>query len=443
ASVVLRHKNYPAFLGATGEENTLKAFVEPISLEKNTYLLLKVVTELHEEFGSNPEKAGDENAEIHNPSENGRMNLGVYKKFLKNNFRRVLPQSFKDAIARMTAAELAALVLAMEAGKSLAFKQEKAGFVKNSVFPHLSSRAVLHSAPGFSDCFDSPARERLRRAITYASRYNNFGLVRLPVDLELATRACRQWTELMLASPNELQVVSDEVELFGIISLANLNFARIFIQEIASLRHFENAEAYTSGTNLLLFPMKKLIEVLYQAIDISTLRRLDELVYLVSQKQMLQEMSIGSKRDEELPSSPFRILRPIPFSDIKQLAELHDISVDVLKDWSSLRVILNSFSWLARRVGNSSVPDSSLVLALMRCQGISPSSEGSIISKKGMVPLRGSRLRQHFGPSWQKHFIYVDAVTMAESNEDLGRLMGLGARAFLDEEDDLGDLEKD
>ena len=131
-------------------------------------------------------------------------------------------------------------------------------------------------------------------------------------------------------------------------------------------------------------------------------------------------------------------MKPLTFPEMKRLSDLHGVSLELLKAWSPLRAVLSNFAWLARRVGNSSVPDSALVFVVLKAMEGAAQS-GDVVGKCAMVPLRGSRLRERFGPSWQSHFVLVDAVAMAENREEFEHLISLGPQAFLDEDDNMGD----
>lgn len=436
ASIVVAQGKSPAFVASPGEEKVLEQFVEPAELEQNACSLLESVFSLHAEF-----RAGAQAPAVSNiPANRGNgvppMKIGQYRNFLIENLRRVLRPAMKEAISLMSPAELAALVLSVEAGKVLVHKVENGAWVKASGFPHLSARAVLLSCPSFNEDFSGLRRAQLRRALIYASRYSPFGHVRFPVDLDETTRACRQWTELMLASPHELQIAADEVELFGIVSEGNRRFSDVLFSEVASLGHYSGGDVFTSGTNLILMPLAKVLDLLHRSVDESSLKRLEELVFLVSQKQILQEMSSERRADDEPASVPFRILKPLTFPEMKQLSSLHGLPLEMIKEWSSLRIILSSFAWLARRIGNSSVPENALVFVVLRTQD----GEGeNVTGRPAIVALRGSRLRERFGQSWQSHFRFVDAVAMAETKEDYEKLLEMKERAFLDEEEDAAE----
>ena len=286
ASVIVAHADQPAFIAGPGEERALAQFVVPLSLEENACILLETLLGLHAEFrGQSGDRVG---GSALSEKHAGPMEADAYASFLGNNFRRVMQPAMREAAAWLAPAELATLILAMEAGKVLARKMENGAWVKSSSFPHLSARAVLHAAPVFGEEYHGTRRSQIRRAIIYASRYNIFGMVRFPLDLDDTTRGCRQWTELMLACPHELQVCADEVELFGIMSETNRLFAEVLFEEVASLRHFSAGEVFTSGTNLLLVPLDNLCSLLRRAIQGPALKRLEELTFRVSQKQVLK-----------------------------------------------------------------------------------------------------------------------------------------------------------
>jgi len=98
---------------------------------------------------------------------------------------------------------------------------------------------------------------------------------------------------------------------------------------------------------------------------------------------------------------------------------VHTLKPDDIKAWSSLRVVLNYYSWLGRRVGDNKVPDSSIIFLAVRRQTF----EGEEIRTStechaGMVALRATRLADRWGTMWARKFDTVFSVTAVDNMEE-------------------------
>ena len=89
-----------------------------------------------------------------------------------------------------------------------------------------------------------------------------------------------------------------------------------------------------------------------------------------------------------------------------------------------MRVVLSSYGWLARRVGDYSVPDTSLIFSVF--SGAQPATDRNaigLIGKSAMIPLRGSRFKEGWGTAWGATFNPVNSVVMAETRSDFESLL--------------------
>jgi hypothetical protein len=103
---------------------------------------------------------------------------------------------------------------------------------------------------------------------------------------------------------------------------------------------------------------------------------------------------------------------------------LHSLNPVDIKEWSSLRNILASFGWLARRVGDYTVPESSIIFSVFKTPANYPGANAlNLIGKNGLVPLRGSKFREVLGSEWDRRFQNFQRATMAESREDFERVL--------------------
>src|SRR5690606_36740370 len=112
---------------------------------------------------------------------------------------------------------VAVLLLSFEAGKVMVHSFEGGRWLKKSNYPQLAARSVLHSVESLASEYDYTQRTLIRQAIIYSSRSGDFGPVKLPVNLNIESRALRQWGEILLSTPYELGSTADEVELYGLI----------------------------------------------------------------------------------------------------------------------------------------------------------------------------------------------------------------------------------
>jgi hypothetical protein len=63
-----------------------------------------------------------------------------------------------------------------------------------------------------------------------------------------------------------------------------------------------------------------------------------------------------------------------------------------LSDWLALKVVLSSYGWLASRVGDYSVPETSTIFAVFKPENqLEGVNSLGLLGKSGMVPVRGSR----------------------------------------------------
>jgi hypothetical protein len=118
------------------------------------------------------------------------------------------------------------------------------------------------------------------------------------------------------------------------------------------------------------------------------------------------------------------VFTPFSHQESKQLAELHGLSTSDIKSWSSIRIMLNSYGWLGRRVGEHTVPESSIVFAaFLMAERSSETNDLGLIGRSGMVPIRGTRLEEKWGDFWQSRFVMAQNASMAETKDNYERLM--------------------
>lgn len=424
AAYILSYKNYPAYVAAQEEEQLLAKFFETGAvLEKCAAMSLKKCLALHAAYRGEGSLDGEPDGQRTAP-----INLEGYSELLESALHRVLTLSLRDSLAELKPSMVASMVLAVEAGKILTFAHEGGKWLRKSSFPQLNARAVIHSIAAYGDEYDVDDRTTLRRGIIYADRNSGFGPVRFPVDLSEASRSLRQWGELLMAPPHRLQATADEVELYGIVCESQARWRDLFLTRAMALDAETVDDAFASRSNMLFLPIKKVLASMREVVDPAARKRLEELVAAVSQRQKLDAMSrefaLGGSDPNDAPKNYERILPPLSFTEQKSLASIHGLTMDEIRDWSAFRVILESFSWLGRRVGDYTVPANSVIFCVFKvAEGVRGRNEHGLAGMPGMVALRGSRLEERWGKFWSSRFTQADDAKMAETREDFDRLM--------------------
>lgn len=435
AAIIVEHYQWPAYIAEREEQALMSQMFEEVGLAENTLHLLKAAMDLHAWYANSEEALaqdmpGDMVLPISGQNSSGpirKVKVAEYSHLMRSLFHRVLTLNLRAQITRISKEELATLVMAYEAGKVLTHSYEGGRWLLRSNFPQLNARAVLHSIPHFSEEYTLGQREDLRKALIYGSRRSVFAPVRFALDLSESGRAMRQWVELLMSCPHQVQSVADEVELVGLMAESHAAWLAAFFDGAMLMNPEVVDGVYASSTGLLFMPVTKLVKIMRRVLNPDVIRRIETLTNLVNQKQRMQNLSgevvdEAGERVNNLMQDKF--LAPLSFKEIKDLAALHSIAAEDLRDWSSFRVILNSYSWLARRVGDCTVPESSIVFAVLSTEDDLPeANELGLIGKSAMVPLRASRLVARWGKSWASRFVQVGLSNMAEDKERFDRLM--------------------
>lgn len=437
-SILVKYKNYQPYVTAADEEELLKNTYSGTSLEENAAHLLAAALSLHALYA-----AGDIKSAGLQPLAAGAgghpYSSESYALLVRTAMHRVLTPELRSLIAALNPDEVATTVLGFECGKVLAHSFEGGKWIRRSNFPQLSARAILHSVVEYPQDYAYEARNRIRRALIYGSRRSSFAPVRMPLDLTEDTWALRQWVELLMACPHELEAVADEVEMAGLVRTAHQRWIQEFLDGAVAFTPDIAQSSYSTPSNLLFVPLERVITLLRKTLDTTSIRRLEYLVSVVSSRQRLHllEAQNSDQGDAEGPSLE-RILPLLSDEEINHLAPMHGVSPDVVRDWSALRIVLTSYGWLARRVGDYSVADSSVIFAVFRADPAYSNSYKDVnalglLGRPGMVPFRGSKLEERWGRNWAHRFLYVGGVTMAESTEDYEKLLaGIKERDELD-----------
>ncbi|MEZ4753079.1 MAG: hypothetical protein R3A13_02075 [Bdellovibrionota bacterium] len=422
ASIILAHNNWPAFVETKENAGKLEKIYKDQGLIHHAGLILDQALMLvkkykdQDEFNLDVSDDPSPSSTAYTP-EDYAQNLGQM-------MHRVLTPSLQKSLGTLKSEAVASCILAFEAGKSLAYHYAGGQWRIKSNFPQLSARAVIHSLPSYGTDYNLLEKATIRRALVYAARRSHFGPVRFPVDLSEESRALRQWVELCMATPVDLAETSDDVELFGLVCQGYQRWCDEFYKDIASN---DSQEIFATKTNLLFVPVSRLVRQAAKALNIRTIGRIDSLVQKLSIRQRAYEKKLANSSEEDgFEAIPIydKILPPLTKEQITSLAKMHGASPKDLRIWSSVRMILSAHGWLSRRVGDYSVPEDSVIFAVLRTGREAPgANEHGLIGKPAMVPLRGYKLEYELGRAWQKRFPLSFTATMAESKDVFDKLM--------------------
>lgn len=432
AGIVLKRGGDPAYVADLDEEESLRRMFAGSTLAEQALLNLGAALDLHRFYRDCADRAEEEPIDATPP---GLVVIGSevvdgagYAVLLKTALHRVLTPRMRLDLARLSPFDIAVIVLGLESSKVMVHAKEGGRWIRRSRFPQLSARAFVHSIPAFGQEFDFAARQHIRRAFVYGSRKSDFAPVRFPLDFAPESRAARQWVEILMAVPHQLAGVADEVELLALLTEGYQQWNGLFFEAESGFDPEQLSGSYATHGNMFLMPLAKVLQILRRAVDPEARARIEVLMASVSNKQRLVSMArdVGGADGGDGVSLPSyeRVMVPLAHAEMKMLAELHGCSLDDARDWSALRLVLNSFGWLARRVGDSTVPDSSIVLAVLNVGVGAPGANGlGLIGVPGLVPLRASHVEEAWGRGWRNRLPVAEQVRMAEDREDFEKLL--------------------
>jgi hypothetical protein len=183
--------------------------------------------------------------------------------------------------------------------------------------------------------------------------------------------------------------------------------------------------SYATPSNLLFLPLSRVLAILRKALDSAEIRRIEQLGAVVSSRQKVTQLARDAGDESALEHPAFeRVFPPLAEEEMATLARIHALNPNDVRDWSALRIVLSSYGWLARRVGDYTVPDSSLIFAVFQADAsLDGVNSLGFLGKLGMVPFRGSKLHERWGRNWANRFLFVNGATMAETTEDFEKLL--------------------
>lgn len=419
-AIILKYGQTAPFVARVEEEGVLAKAYNGAPLAEYVDEALRVVLELHAAYAG-----GDSSSPINSQALKAGMNEKEYAAVLRGGLNRVVLPEFRELIGQLPAREVATFVLALESGKVLAHSFEGGKWIRKSNFPQLSARAVLHSVLAYPEEYAFEARHRIRHALVYASRSSSFAAVRMPQGMEAGAWALRQWAEVLLACPHEICDVIDEVELVGLARAAHQIWEEEVLPRVSSIVPEMTTTCYVSMSNLFFVPVSTLVTLLRKTLDSAQLSRLTELSATVSAKQRAKYEAAHQGEDTGLAARTFdRVFAPLSDQEVAALAETHGIPADEVREWSTMRNILASHGWLARRVGDYTVPESSVIFSVFKAPAGYPAANPlGLFGKSALVPLRGGKFSELWGQMWDARFQAFSRATMSESREDFDKLM--------------------
>lgn len=447
AGIIVAHKEWPAYVVSIEEEELLNKTFSGANLLDVSSSILEAALDLQSSYHQALQEDRDLSDKLFadqfkGPS--GQLGMDEFSIRIKELLHRVLSVERRKVLAEIKPQALATLVLAYQAGKVMAYSYEGGIWVKSSNFSQLTARSVLHSVSAFAKDYDYDERQDLRRALIYGARSGAFGPVRFASDLSPQARALRQWVELLMAAPHEFDVAADEIELFGLVSEIQLEWKQTIFSFLMALGEKDRQHLYATQTNLLILPLALLVKSFREIVDSAVLERLVALIDAVSSKQQLNRLMNDNASDRSNSGIPAneRVFVPLEDRELEDLAKLHALKSSELKDWLIFRNILNSFGWLARRVGDYSVPESSVIFVIL--EGVEAGAEAErnelgLVGARGMVALRATRFEEQWGKRWYTRFTQASSANMAESENHYDRLMR-GITDDLDDEILLGNV---
>lgn len=448
AAIVEKHSELPGYVVRGDEEALLKSRFGFSSLRSVTAVLLGQSLAAYKElkFGSAEQPrldgAGPEQLGSSSPiavDESGRLTLEQFGGLYRHALLRVLTPALKEELVEYSASEIATLVLAHQAAKVLVYGREGSErWVLKSSFPELSARAVLHSIPAFAKEYGLESRTLIRRALVFATRKSVFAPVMAPRDFTDRERSLRQWSEITMAPPHEMLSRAEDVELVAYLHEAHQEWCNTICGGKIVLNSRYHQEVYSTQGNLLFVPLELIVELMREIVSPAVRIRLRELIGRVSQRQRLQLLSAEHRGDGELRTQAVmdheRIIAPFSAHEAESVAKAYGLNGDAVNEWSAYRVILDSHSWLGKRVGDYSIPPGATVFAVLDLYS-DDSGRSQRISRAGMVALRATRLEEQWGKNWRSRFTQARKVIVTENRETF-ELLKSGAELPSDDLDE-------
>ena len=422
-AIIIKHGDTASYIPRLEDEALYEKTFQGAPLSQHVPHILHAALALHADYAAGNISGTAEGAI--SPASLSGASSDVYSQALKGALHQVLSPRLRELLGSLPPHEVATFVLALESGKIVAHSYEGGKWFRRSNFPQLSARAVLHSVVAYPQEYDFGARQRVRQALVYASRTSSFAPVRMPIGMSDDIWALRQWAEVLLAAPHELADAVHEIELVGLVRAAHGTFEREVLPRAISIVPDLTTTCFATMSDLFFIPLPSIVALLRRTVEPQQLSRIAHLSSVVGVKQK-QRIERAQAQDEGAGTTLIydRVFAPITESETAHLATLHGLDARDIAEWSSLRNILASFGWLARRVGDYTVPESSIIFSVFKTPANYPGANAlNLIGKSGLVPLRGSKFREIWGGDWDRRFQNFQRATMSESREDFEKVL--------------------
>ena len=320
-------------------------------------------------------------------------------------------------LAQLSPQLVAGAYLATEAGKSLVYRREGPVFIQISRFPHLQSRAVLQSILSYHHEFSGEERLVIRQAILCSRRHGDFGRTFLPANMNVGSRALRDWLEILYWHPKKRADIAQIVEIEAHLEEIHTNWREHLSQELGSRsRSGGTADISTFDHQLwkglpyksvVLFPLRELVRIALAGLSTARIDRVMELVESSRNLQALMNISarlpgfkrqtVEAEKDERQSGG---ITRELADNDTEGL----------VPQWLIVRRMLTRYNWLSTRIGDDNVPVDGLVngIVIERDESKHSQKKTLVHGLEALVPVRQRRFREYFGPRWELLY-YSDA----------------------------------
>jgi len=309
------------------------------------------------------------------------------------------------AIAHLPPTLVATGYLACEAGKALVFEKSDSQFVRNSLYPHLQARAVLHSIEPYHKEYKGDGKLIVRQAIICSRRHGDFGRAFLPVNMPIQSRALRDWLEILFMDRADQPKIAELCELDAHLEELYLNLKSRLAERVTARDPKEDySEAFlwqgVVSKSVVLMPLKSLIEVCFYQVEAAQRNRIIEL--MKTTKEMLVNLSISSR----LPGFKRQAIEAAKLGDDYEetLGKFGSSGEKLLSQWLVLRRMLTRYNWLSTRVGDNPVPPEGFVRTILLDR--SKKGEDAIITVGNSIPLRQRRFKELIGETFEKDFYH-------------------------------------
>lgn len=441
-SFIMSVKDLPAFLSPLGVPQVIEKTYGDVPMFRHAYFVLDRALVLHrmyqsrlQSFTGTEEEAieamtgelGTKSEKI--PTYNDKIEIEDYADYLIGCFHRVLTPRMRVAFTRWTPSEVAAMVLALQAGKHLTYDKEVGDrWSVVSTFPELNARAAIHSISEYGEDYSYDRRTMVRRAIVYSCRSSVFEVNRLPADMDEDMLAGRQLAELILMPPHRLPAVTDEVELYGIARESFGLWKTRFLEVLGgpeSTAFKERAFLAASG-DMLFIPVPKLIEVAHSVLNHDLLRRMGELTHAVEQ----EKQRFISRKEDVAPH--LGIVPPIlSNAEMNELIRGHELTRDQAEDWLAMRFMLRNFSTLGQRISDkANGPSQMIYLVREKLKVYKTNNEEEPLKRSSefngsvaIAPIRTSFIDEVLGSEWKSGLTQPKRIHVPNTRKEYDALL--------------------